>query len=72
MPTSFALSLSLARCLPLYVVLVCSFLDNIICSTPARFLFRELGIRCLGDHFDFTAAAVDLIPTAPDDADTKM
>eukprot|EP00903_Cladosiphon_okamuranus_P020333 g18655.t1 len=40
-------------------------------NTPARFLFRELGIRRLEDHFDFTTAAVDLIPTAPADADAR-
>ena len=49
-----------------------SFLDNTNRrSTPESFLFRELGIRRLGDHFDFSTAAVDLIPTAPADLDAK-
>lgn len=33
---------------------------------------RELGVRNLEDSFDFSTAAVDLVPTIPTPADTAL
>ncbi|CAM9232085.1 unnamed protein product [Ectocarpus sp. 13 AM-2016] len=34
-------------------------------NTPIEFILRELGVERLGDSFDFSTAAVDLVPTVP-------
>ncbi|CAM9674215.1 unnamed protein product, partial [Ectocarpus sp. 8 AP-2014] len=34
-------------------------------NTPMEFMLRELGVERLGDSFDFSTAAVDLVPTVP-------
>lgn len=41
-------------------------------STPIDFMLRELGVQRLGDSFDFSTAAVDLVPTVPTPTDATL